>query len=643
MSWLQRMRACWREEHPAIVTDEERISYAELTQRIRRAAGWLGAMGLSRGDVVALQMPRTPAFLELHLAALGTGVVTLPLNETYPPRELRYYLEDSGARLAVVLADNAPELRDLDTRIVPAGPGLRAELDAADPMDLPDALDDDTIAMVLYTSGTTGRPKGALLTHDNLRACVEGLHQAWRWSQDDVIVHALPLFHVHGLFVAQHGALRAGATARWMSRFDPARALDLLQNDGGTVFMGVPTFYSRFLALPGDRRWTLDGVRLFTSGSAPLPARDHQAFEARFGHRILERYGMTEVGIVLTNPYEGERRPGAVGFPVPGADVRVFDVQTGQPAEPDQVGEVRISGPSVFQGYLGRPDATAAALEGGWMHSGDLGFVDGDGYIHIVGRSKDMVLSGGLNVYPSEVEASLLEHPAVSAAAVVGVADPDLGERVVASVVTAMGAVVQPDELRAWCRDRMAPYKVPKAVELVGDLPRNAMGKVQKATLRERWDRIDVRAARPDEAEQIAGWNVEMARETEGIALDPTTVLRGVRAVFEGGVGARYFVAERAGAVVGTCMITDEWSDWRARPVWWFQSVYVPVHWRRRGVFRTMYAAIEEAAREAGSGGLRLYVDKRNRAAMATYRSLGMDDGHYAMFEAMFDEPPASE
>jgi len=642
VSWLQRMRAHWRPTHPAILTDEQRLTYADLDARISRAAGWLAARGLQPGDIVALQMPRSLAFLELHLAALGSGLVTLPLNPTYPPAELRYYLQDSGARLAVVLPEHAPALADVSATVLPASDALRAELDAADPVDLPSALPDDTLAMVLYTSGTTGRPKGALLTHDTLRACVEALHQAWRWSPDDVIVHALPLFHVHGLFLGQHGALRAGATARWLPRFDAVAALSALQDQGGTIFMGVPTFYARFLALPPDQHWDLSGVRLFTSGSAPLPARDHQAFLARFGHTILERYGMTEVGIVLSNPYQGERRPGAVGFAVPGADVRVFDPETDQPAPPDQVGEVRISGPSVFQGYLGRPQATAQALEGGWMHSGDLGYVDQDGYIHLVGRSKDMVLSGGLNVYPSEVEAALLEHPAVASAAVVGVADPDLGERVVASVVLADDASAEPDALRTWCRDRVAPYKVPKAVAVVDALPRNAMGKVQKARLREHWDRIVVRRAQPSEADRIARWNVAMALETEGLALDPPTVLRGVKAVFAGDVGARYFVAERAGDVVGTCMITDEWSDWRARPVWWFQSVFVPRPWRRRGVFRAMYQAVGEAARQAGAGGLRLYVDKRNTGAMATYRSLGMDDAHYAMFEAMFDEPPSA-
>lgn len=635
MSWLQRMRAHWRPTHPALITPEAELTYTELDARIRRAAGWLRAQGLRPGQVFALQLPRCLAFLEVHLAALATGIVTLPLNDTYPPAELAYYLTDSGAALAVVSDTHADALRPSPARILEAG-ALREALDGSPELDLPDEVAPDALAVILYTSGTTGRPKGARLTQDNLRATVEGLHQAWRWQPDDVLVHALPLFHVHGLFVAQHGALRAGATTRWLPRFDPALALDTLQDHGGTVFMGVPTFYARFLALPKQRTWDLDHVRLFTSGSAPLPARDHQAFETRFGHRILERYGMTEVGIVLTNPYDGERRPGAVGFPVPGADVRVFR-EDGTRTAPDEVGEVWIRGPSVFEGYHGRPEATAQALQDGWMRSGDLGYADADGYIHLVGRSKDMVLTGGLNVYPIEVESRLLEHPDVAAAAVVGVADPDLGERVVASVVPRTGTSPDPDALRAFAREHLAPYKVPKAVGVGASLPRNAMGKVDKAALRKAWDRLEVRPATRSDQPHLVRWNVAMALETEGLHLEAEVVERGVARVFEGGVGARYFVVWRAGARLGGCMVTDEWSDWRARPVWWFQSVYVEPRWRRRGVFRTLYAAVEARARAAGAGGLRLYVDRRNQSAEATYRALGMDDGHYAMFEAMFD------
>lgn len=636
MSWLQQMRQHWSDPKPALVVGDQIVTYAELAQRIRRAAGWLHAQGLGPGDVVALQMPRSLLFLELHLGALATGVITLPLNPAYPASELDFYLEDSGAALAV-LPPSDGRGTVASSRVVPADAALRQAVDETAPLALPAELPPETVAMILYTSGTTGRPKGAVLTHSNLRATVEALHHAWAWRADDVLIHALPLFHVHGLFVAQHGALRAGATTHWMDRFDAAGALDLIDEVGGTLFMGVPTFYSRLLALPSSARWRLDRVRLFTSGSAPLPARDHERFSTRFGHTILERYGMTEVGIVLTNPYDGDRRPGTVGFAVPGAQIRIVDQATGAPCPPGEVGEIQIRGPSVFREYLGRPDATAQALVDGWMRSGDLARRDPDGYVQIVGRSKDMILSGGLNVYPSEVEAVLRQHPAIAAAAVVGVPDPDLGERVVASVVATAEATVEPSHIIAWARQRLAPYKCPKAIERTTELPRNAMGKVQKAILRARWAQLRCRRATAQDAQQIAAWNIEMARETESLDLDPETVGAGVRAVFETDVGAWYLLAEVAGQVVGQCMITVEWSDWRNRPVWWFQSVYVPPMWRRRGVFRAMHKAVTHQARAAGAGGIRLYVDRTNHRAAKTYADLGMDDQHYALFETLFD------
>jgi malonyl-CoA/methylmalonyl-CoA synthetase len=640
MSWLETLRARWRPDHPAVVSPAGSWTYRELDARIRRAAGWLEARGIGRGDVVALQIEDRPTFLVLHLAALGLGAVSLPLNTTYPARELDFYLSDAGARLAVLVPDRLPDLAPTRAALVPADAALTAEVAGSPQAALPEALPADRIGVLLYTSGTTGRPKGALLGHDNLQATVDALHQAWRWSPDDVLLHMLPLFHVHGLFVAMHAALRAGATVHLAERFDPDEAIHRMAHDGITVFMGVPTFYARLLARPPAADPDLSGMRLFTSGSAPLPARDHRAFQARYGHTILERYGMTEVGIVLSNPYEGERRPGAVGMPVPGARVRVVDPRTGQEQPQGEVGEIRIAGPSVFKGYLGLPERTAEAIRDGWMCSGDLGFVDIDGYVHVVGRSKDMVLSGGLNVYPSEVEAVLLEDPTVAAAAVVGVPDPDLGERVVASVVAAPGATPDPEALRRRARASLAPYKVPKRIDVVKALPRNAMGKVRKAALRERWSRVRCRPARPDEAEAIAAWNRAMARETEGLALDRQASLEGARRVFRGDVGAFYVIAEVAGERVGQCMITVEWSDWRARPVWWFQSVYVPPAWRRRGVFRALYAHVEARARAEGAAGLRLYVDRRNQAARAVYRAIGMSDEHYDLFELLFDEPP---
>ncbi|MFK7929068.1 MAG: GNAT family N-acetyltransferase [Myxococcota bacterium] len=637
MSWYQRMRSSWMPDKTAIVTTDTTLTYAELHARVERAAGWLAEQGARPGDVVALQMPRGLPFLELHLGALASGVVTLPLNPAYTPSEVDFYLRDSRAVLAVLPKGAVAGDPDV-TRVVAVGAGLRDALNDSTAHRLPSDVPADTTAMVLYTSGTTGRAKGAVLSHGNLQATVEALHGAWGWSSDDVLVHALPLFHVHGLFVAQHGALRAGATTHWMDRFDAANALDTLVGCKGTVFMGVPTFYNRLLNLPVESTWNLDHVRLFTSGSAPLPAIDHERFQARFGHRILERYGMTEVGIVLSNPLHGERRAGTVGFPLPGVSIRVVDEETRRLCPPSQVGEIEIRGPSVFSGYLRLPERTSEVLVDGWMRSGDLGRIDEDGYISIVGRSKDMILSGGLNVYPSEVEARLRSHQAVRAAAVVGASEPDLGERVVASVVLKDEATVRPIDLIQWCRSTLAPYKCPKSIRYIDALPRNAMGKVQKSALRSSWAAIRCRAALPGDAPRIASWNVAMAKETESMDLDPDVVRAGVEAVFNRQVGAEYFMAEVADQVVGQCMITREWSDWRNAEVWWIQSVYVAPNWRRRGVFQTLYRHIQGTAKQGGARGLRLYVDHRNTGAARTYQAMGMTQEHYALFEQMFHE-----
>jgi len=456
------------------------VSFDALDLGVRRAVALLQSSGVQPGDVVALQCRRDRAFLELYLGALALGAISLPLNPAYTPRERDWFLSDAQATLAVLLEPGPGHL---------AADELRPLLDAQAPAPLPAGPKADDLAVLLYTSGTTGRPKGAMISHANLMATLEALHDAWGWSPQDHLLHALPLFHVHGLFVAMLGALWAGARTTWLARFSPGGVLAGLQRvegstDSCTVFMGVPTFYHRLLAHPepfGD----LSEMRLFTSGSAPLPAATHAAFTARAGHTILERYGMTEVGIVLSNPLEGERRPGAVGFPLPGVRARVAVPGGDQPVGQGQIGEIRIAGPSVVRGYLGRPEATAAALGDGEMRTGDLGRVDADGYFHIVGRMGDMIISGGLNVYPREVEAALLRHPAVAEAAIVGVPHPDWGEQVVGLVVCR--SPVGPDELLVHARTELAAYKCPKVLLQVEALPRNAMGKVQKHRIREQW------------------------------------------------------------------------------------------------------------------------------------------------------------
>ena len=472
MSVYRQLHDRWNPSSPALQYKSLTLDYAELNARVEQAAGWLVSQGLSRGDVLMLQSHRSVSFVTVHLAALALGVTTLPLNPSYTVEELSFYRADSAAKLAVLLSGG-----DLDAADLPAA------LSAARPVRLPDGVPGDLPAVLCYTSGTTGRPKGAVITHDNLLGCVRALHEAWQWQRADVLLHALPLFHIHGLFVAQHGALYAGASTMWMERFEAAEALRLLPSC--SVFMGVPTFYHRFLAQ--EQTCDLSGLRLMTSGSAPLPAQVHAAFEARFGARILERYGMTEAGIVLSNPFDGERRPGAVGFPLPGYAVRLVDPETGQQVAPGAVGEIHIRGPGVISRYLNLPQQTAAAFCDGWLVSGDLARRDDDGYVHIVGRAKDLIISGGLNVYPVEVERVLLRHPDVSAVAVVGLPDPEWGERVVAGVIAAPGASPDPEALIAYARAHLAPYKCPRAVRLVEEFPRNAMGKVQKARLRTAW------------------------------------------------------------------------------------------------------------------------------------------------------------
>lgn len=450
-----------------LTTPEAALTGAALAARVARARGWLRAQSLSGGDRLAVQLPRSLAFLELHLAALAEGIATLPLNPRYTDHEVAWVVADAAPGVVVRPDDLA---------------GLRTTLDAATPVPDPPVDDPDAIGLLCYTSGTTGRPKGAPSAHRNLDATIRALVEAWGMSDADVLLHALPLFHIHGLVVAQHVALRVGAATEWLPRFDADAVLDRAASGDITVFMGVPTFYHRILET--GRTDDLSAMRLFTSGSAPLPARNWNGFRDRFGHEILERYGMTEVGIVLSNPLHGTRRPGSVGLPLPGVEVRIVDDADVDVAQ-GTVGQVLIRGASVFDGYLGRPDATAAALRGGWMHTGDLGLFDEDRYVHLRGRSNDLILRGGFNVYPPEVETVLLDHPGVREAAVVGIPDDDLGERVVAAVV---GDDLDAATLRRFAAERLTAYKVPSAIRVLQELPRNAMGKVQKAVLRDDWD-----------------------------------------------------------------------------------------------------------------------------------------------------------
>jgi malonyl-CoA/methylmalonyl-CoA synthetase len=337
---------------------------------------------------------------------------------------------------------------------------------------------------MIYTSGTTGRPKGAEITHQNLISNLESLHQAWGWQEDDILLHALPIFHVHGLVVALHGALYAGATVLLMRHFDARQALQNLVAQRCSLFMGVPTIYQRLLSVEDAGSFDLGHMRLLTSGSDRLPDETFHAFREVFGHTLLERYGMTETGMNLSNPLEGERRPGSVGLPLPGVEARIADADSGEILPDGQVGEVQIRGSHVFKGYWQQQDKTARVFTSdGWLRTGDLGLQEPDGYYVLKGRSKDLIITGGLNVYPPEVERVLAEYPGVETSAVIGCPDPEWGERIVAVVVPEPGATMRADEVTAFCRARLAAYKCPKELHIAADLPRNAMGKVQKNEL----------------------------------------------------------------------------------------------------------------------------------------------------------------
>jgi malonyl-CoA/methylmalonyl-CoA synthetase len=474
----------------------QRVTYAELDDLVNQTAAYLQDLGLQPGDRVAIQLSKCLEFIVVHLAAIRLGAVSLPLNPAYPPDELRYFLEDSGAKLFFTLASSRetmqPALHNLPALqetiyINPADPDqfqLVLRRYSSRIPDHPVPQPSDT-AVIIYTSGTTGRPKGAEITHDNLASNLESLHDAWGWQADDVLLHVLPIFHVHGLFVALHGALHAGAATMMMREFSPQRTLELLTNGQCTVFMAVPTIHKRLLDVPGTDQFDLSQVRLITSGSDRLPDEVFLGFPKRFGHTLLERYGMTETGMNCSNPLQGVRRMGSVGMPLPGVEVRIVDSETEEILPGGEIGDVQVRGPNVFKGYWGQPGKTAESFSAdGWFKTGDLGYLEADGYLTLCGRSKDLIISGGLNIYPPEVERVLMQHPAVNACAVIGCPDAEWGERITAVVVLHKTESVPGEELIRYCRSKLAPYKSPKSIVFMDDLPRNAMGKVQKSELR---------------------------------------------------------------------------------------------------------------------------------------------------------------
>lgn len=473
----------------------QRITYAELDAITRRTMQYIQSLGVEPGDRVALQLPKSLEFIYLHIAIMRIGAISLPLNPAYPPTETSYYLRDSGARAYFTTKDADSGIKPfrqlldliLSVFLDPAAPDHFETLlpqDPQKPVQQP-ISDLKRTAALIYTSGTTGRPKGAQITHGNLTANLESLHTAWGWQADDVLLHVLPIFHVHGLFTALHGALNAGATTLLMRKFEARKTLKNLVERECTVFMAVPTIHRRLLAVPDAANFDLSHMRLLTSGSDRLPDETFTGFQRTFGYTLLERYGMTETGMNLSNPLKGERRLGSVGLPLPGVEARVVNPDTCEPLPDGEVGEVQIRGPHVFKGFWQQPEKTREAFTSdGWLRTGDLGFREPDGYYTLKGRAKDLIITGGMNVYPPEVERVLAEHPAVAANAVIGCPDPEWGERVTAVVVLAHEYEISADDLIRYCRERLAAYKIPKAVHFANELPRNAMGKVQKAKLR---------------------------------------------------------------------------------------------------------------------------------------------------------------
>ena len=482
----------------AIETPEGRhISYGDLIAFAGQIANVLVARGVRPGDRVAAQTEKSVPGLVLYLATVRAGAVYLPLNTAYTLNELDYFITDAEPSLIVCDPSRAEGIAAIAAKV-----GAKVETLGADgkgsltdaaakqtpEFDTVDRADDD-LAAILYTSGTTGRSKGAMLTHDNLVSNSLSLVDFWRFTDKDVLIHALPIYHTHGLFVASNVTLLARASMIFLPKLDPELIIKLMAR--ATVLMGVPTFYTRLLQSPNLTKESAAHMRLFISGSAPLLADTHREWFARTGHAVLERYGMTETNMNTSNPYDGERVPGAVGQALPGVSVRVTDPETGKELAAETIGMIEVKGPNVFKGYWRMPEKTKAEFrDDGFFITGDLGKIDSKGYVHILGRGKDLVISGGFNVYPKEIESEIDAMAGVVECAVIGVPHADFGEGVVAVVVSDRKAELTEAGVIAALDGRVAKFKMPKRVFFVDDLPRNTMGKVQKNVLRDEYGKI---------------------------------------------------------------------------------------------------------------------------------------------------------
>ncbi len=470
----------------------ETLTYGDLWDNARQVAGALVEAGVVPGDRVAVQVEKSLAALELYLGTILAGGVYLPLNTAYTASELDYFLANAEPKVFVCDTDRAGSLERIAAKadvsrvftLTPDGLGsLTDAAEAASPIPRAIARGQDDLAAILYTSGTTGRSKGAMLTHGNLASNAQVLAECWQFTDKDVLIHALPIFHTHGLFVATNVALVAGASLIYHSRFDAASVL--ADFDRATTLMGVPTFYTRLLDMPDLTKKATAGMRLFISGSAPLLAETHIRWQDRTGTAILERYGMTETGMNTSNPYDGPRKPGTVGLPLPGVEIRVVD-ENGEAVPDLEIGGIEVRGPNVFKGYWRMPEKTAEELrEDGFFITGDLGMIDEDGYVSIIGRSKDLIISGGFNIYPKEIELVVDAVEGVKESAVFGVPHPDFGEAVAVAIVPESGAGLSAEDVTNAIAPQLARFKHPRHVVFLDALPRNTMGKVQKNQLRE--------------------------------------------------------------------------------------------------------------------------------------------------------------
>ena len=469
-------------------------SWRDLERATAMLANLLDSLQLPAGARIAVQVEKSVEAMLLYLATLRAGYVFLPLNTAYQSAEIEYFIGDAEPSVVVCSAGNFGWISKIAFKagtqhVFTLGDDRSGSLldRAAHQSDRHEAAarSPDDLAAILYTSGTTGRSKGAMLTHGNLLSNARVLKDCWGWQRGDVLIHALPIFHVHGLFVALHGALLNGSKMIWLAKFDPRLVIAKMAE--ATVFMGVPTLYVRMLAEPSLTRAAASSMRLFVAGSAPLLLETFREWQERTGHTILERYGMSETIMLTSNPYgskQGERRGGTVGFPLPGVRLRIH--ADGAAVSGGEIGGIEVKGPNIFKGYWRMPQKTKEEFtDDGWFKTGDVGKIDERGYVHIVGRSKDLIISGGYNVYPAEIEGYINELPGVAESALVGVPHPDFGEVGIAVVIARPGERVDGDAVIAQLKSRLANFKIPKRCFVVSELPRNTMGKVQKNLLRD--------------------------------------------------------------------------------------------------------------------------------------------------------------